>query len=179
MTRFNEPFTRALQGEGGPNRPMCLVAPREHVSPYRELAILTRPASVREGTPGHALITLNTAGSGEEGWGYYPDGLLDELEPNRLTELGRYTRVVVVRNLTEDQYAAIRATVSEWRESPERYKIGLRDCTGFVTQVMRAAGLREQDRSTLWPDTVGSDLERHYGTGGVRCLVGPPGGATF
>lgn len=134
---------------------------------YRELGILTRPARLNPISPGHAMITISSAGVGEEAWGLNPSGVTNEFEKGNL---GDYNRVAIVP-ITESQYQSIKERIKFWQG--QSYFLILRDCTSFVHDVLTHAGLNPPSDS-LWPSNLGRSVERQYGTGGVRCIsIGP------
>lgn len=130
---------------------------------YRELVIMTRPAVVSQGTPGHAMIAVSTAGQGEEAWGFYPDGVQDEIVKGGW---GRYTRSAVVV-ISEQQYRALRAEIDRWQG--QAYIMVIRDCTDFALAVLRAARIPIPPDSA-WPDNLGADIQALHGRAGGRCL---------
>ena len=136
-------------------------------APYRELVVMTRPASILDRTPGHAMIAVSTAGIGEEAWGFYPDGVRDELLEGGW---GRYNRSSVVA-ISEGQYNALKSEIAKWAK--KGYVIALRDCTDFALAVMRAAKIPVPGDSA-WPDSLGKDIEALNGKGGGRCLDARP-----
>lgn len=130
---------------------------------YRELVIMTRPAVMSQGTPGHAMIAISTAGRGEEAWGFYPDGVRDELA---VGGWGRYSRSSVVQ-ISEVQYQDLKTEIAGWRR--KSYVFAVRDCTDFALALMRAAKIRTP-RDSAWPDNLGKDIQALHGRAGGRCL---------
>lgn len=137
----------------------------EATSHYRELGILSRPASIFSLTPGHVMVTISSPGRGEEAFGFYPDGVRDEFTQ---APLGTYTTVAVVR-IDEAQYRAIKQRIEDWRDTG--YVLGIRDCTDFVGSVLESARLAPV-ADAIWPATYGERSEQVFGRGGVRCLIG-------
>ncbi len=136
-------------------------------TPYRELVVMTRPASILNLTPGHAMIAVSTAGVGEEAWGFYPDGVRDEI---LVGGWGRYNRSSVV-TISDGQYKALKLEIEKWRK--KGYIIAIRDCTDFALAVMKAAKIPVPGDSA-WPDNLGNDIEALNGKGGGRCLDARP-----
>lgn len=130
---------------------------------YRELVIMTRPAVLSQGTPGHAMISVATAGRGEEAWGFYGDGIRDEVNEGGW---GRYSRSSVVK-ISEAQYQKLTLEVAAWRR--KSYVFTIRDCTNFALALMTAAKIPTPSDSA-WPDTLGKDVEALHGRAGGRCL---------
>lgn len=158
---------------------MCLPeqSPRPHKreEPFAELAIMSRPSDLANGSPGHILAAISVAGKGEEAWGYYESGVLDEfieaepVEGHKNYSLSDYNRVVVIP-LSEDQHRKIDA----WRrdfDSNGSYSKFTRNCTDFVREVVNLAG--HEAPSSVFPDSLGRELEKNLGIGGVRCLGAP------
>lgn len=128
--------------------------------PY-QIYVLTRPC---EGwcvkTPGHALIALSRNGCDMaecclEAWGFYPEGVVDELGND---DFYVYDRSVAFP-ITDTQRQLVEAEVARWRS--ETYILGIRDCTDFVVAVLAAAGIRIVDK--LFPGDFGAGLELQFG----------------
>jgi len=130
---------------------------------YRELVVMTRPAVFSQKTPGHAMIAISTAGAGEEAWGFYPDGIRDEIVQGGW---GRYTRSSLVP-ISDSQYRALKREIEAWRN--KSYLIAIRDCTDFALALLRAAKIAIPSDSA-WPDNLGKDIEALHGRAGGRCL---------
>ncbi len=136
-------------------------------NPYRELVIMTRPINFIERTPGHAMIAVSTAGGGVEAWGFYPTGVEDEILKGGWY---RYNRSSVVP-INETQYIALKLEIEKWKK--KTYVIAMQDCTDFVIAVMTAAKIPTPNDS-LWPGSMGADVEALNGKGGGRCLDARP-----
>lgn len=140
--------------------------------PYRELAVMTRPLALSQGTPGHAMIAVSTAGQGEEAWGFYTDGVRDEI-----LEGGwhRYNTSSVIP-ISDAQYQALKAELKKWDKKQgggKTYILTMRDCTDFALSVMKAAKI-PTPADSLWPGNLGDDLTKLHGTQGGRCLDARP-----
>lgn len=130
---------------------------------YRELVFMTRPAGLRDRTPGHAMVAVSSAGVGEEAWGFYPDGVRDEIAVGGWQ---RYTASSVIP-INAQQYAALKAEISLWRN--KAYVLGFRDCTDFALSVCEKAGIRIPSDS-LFPGNVGAAFMKMHGESWGQCL---------
>lgn len=130
----------------------------------RELVIMTRPAALGDFTPGHAMIAVSTAGVGEEAWGFYPDGVKDEIG---IGGWERYNHSTVV-DINPVQYVALKGAIEQWRN--RSYILVYRDCTDFVISVCRQAGITVP-RDALWPSNVGKRFVKLHGEGWGQCLA--------
>lgn len=130
---------------------------------YRELVVMTRPAVVRELTPGHAMIAISSAGIGEEAWGFYKNGIRDEIFEGGWH---RYTRSTVIE-INDTQYAALKAEIATWKSA--KYWLGYRDCTDFALAVCQKAGIRVPADS-LFPGNLGDAFIKLHGESWGRCL---------
>jgi hypothetical protein len=124
---------------------------------------MTRPLNLSERTPGHAMIAVSTAGAGEEAWGFYPNGVQDEVLKGGWH---RYNTSSVIP-ISQAQYVALKNEIGVWKK--KRYVIGVADCTDFALSVMSAAKIPIPSDS-LWPGNLGEDMDALHGSSGGRCL---------
>ncbi len=137
--------------------------------PY-QLIVLTRPACAKTIKPGHAMIAIGDNRYPEykkarclEAWGFYPDGIRDELAQDNLH---LYTRSVVIP-ITSEQYRKIRKAVEDWKLTDPNWILGFRDCTDFVQKMLASIGIHIEDY--LWPDNFGLSLESRFGSKWGHC----------
>jgi hypothetical protein len=109
------------------------------------------------------MISVATAGQGEEAWGFYPDGIKDEVIAGGWV---RYSRSSVV-TISDAQYQMLKLEVAAWKK--KSYVFAIRDCTDFALALMRAANIPTPSDSA-WPDNLGKDVEAMHGRAGGRCL---------
>ena len=109
------------------------------------------------------MIAVSTAGVGEEAWGFYPNGIHDEILEGGW---GRYTRSSVV-SISSLQYRRLKAEITAWKT--KSYLIAVRDCTDFALALMRAAQIPTPSDSA-WPDNLGKDIQTMHGRAGGQCL---------
>ena len=133
----------------------------------RELVIMSRPAKLKERTPGHIMVAVSTPGGKVEAWGFYPNGVRDEVVEGKWH---RYTRSTVIQ-INERQYRALKAAIGRWRKTLDKeYTLALLDCTSFVWFVVRAAGVGVPE-DQAWPDDLGNEFMKMHGESWGRCLA--------
>jgi hypothetical protein len=116
-------------------------------------------------TPGHIMIVLAIAGMGEKAWGFYPEGIKDEIA---VGGWHRYTSSTVLR-LQECQYRLLLKAIDEYK-TKNSYSLFGTNCRHFVVTVLRQAGI-EVKEETLWPNDQGKQYMKMYGESWGRCLA--------
>ena len=122
------------------------------------------------------MITVSRPGKDEKAYGFYRDDSIKAFAEGACTGnvcdefqvggLGRYDRMA---SITVDQktYDNLMEQIERWKSV--QYENLTRDCTDFVTDVLRESGL-SVPKDRLWPQDLGADYEGSFGRGGGRCL---------
>ena len=126
-----------------------------------ELAIMSRPA-LDGATAGHIMIAVAIAGLGEKAWGFYPDGIKDEII---VGGWHRYTSSTVIR-LSESQYLLLLIAIGDFKK---KYSLFSNNCIKFVVTVLGQAHIKV-DEEKLWPNDQGKQFMKQYGEQWGRCL---------
>jgi len=133
-------------------------------SPRTELVVMSRPA-MQGITLGHIMIAVSRAGEGEQAWGFYPDGVKDEILAGGWH---RYTSSTVIQ-LNEGQYKSLLAAINNYRSS-KKYELLTSNCKHFVITVLMHAGIQVPE-DTLFPNDQGKAFMKMYGEGWGSCLA--------
>lgn len=134
------------------------------VNPRIELVVMSRPA-LDGFTPGHIMLATAVAGVGEKAWGFYPDGVKDEIV------VGGWHRYVssVVIPIDAKQYAHLLQTVERYRKT-KKYQLLGTNCRHFVMTMLSEIGI-DVPVDTLWPNDQGKQFMKKYGERWGQCLA--------
>lgn len=128
-----------------------------------ELAIMSRPA-LDGFTPGHIMLAIASSGIGEEAWGFYPEGVKDEVQVGGWQ---RYTSSTVMP-ISYAQYQHLKKAIENYKKT-NTYQLFGTNCRHFVVTVLREVGIAMEEE-TLWPNDQGKQYVRMYGEGWGQCL---------
>jgi len=129
-----------------------------------ELVVMSRPA-VDGFTPGHIMLATSVAGVGEQAWGFYPEGVKDEIIQGGWQ---RYTNSVVIP-ITQAQYSQLLLTIENYKKS-NSYGLFGTNCRHFVMTVLRAIDVQVPE-DKLWPNDQGKQFVKMYGEKWGQCLA--------
>ena len=109
-------------------------------------------------TAGHAFVGFSSGGVYiEEAWGYYPAGLMNDMDGVRQASVRR------AFNVTEAQWTRARNMLEAWRANPDLYILGGQDCINFAYSIARAIGLVHDtflSNFSLLPTTCVNSIRR-------------------
>ena len=133
-------------------------------NPAIEVAVMSRPAL--DGlTPGHIMVAVAIAGVGEQAWGFYPEGIKDEI---LVGGWQRYTSSSVIR-ISSAQYLLLLQAIDDYKKKNSYHLFGT-NCRDFVVTVLKQAGITV-DSQTLWPNDQGKQYMKKYGESWGQCLA--------
>ena len=130
-----------------------------------ELVVMSRPALDGHVTPGHIMVAVSIAGVGEQAWGFYPDGVKNEIIKGGWN---RYTSSVVIP-INSVQYRALVKAIDQYA-AKNTYSLMSTNCRDFVMTVLRSAGIKVP-ADKLWPNDEGKQFMKLYGEGWGSCLA--------
>ena len=133
-------------------------------APRIELVVMSRPA-LDGFTPGHIMLATSVAGVGEQAWGFYSEGVKDEIVVGGWQ---RYTNSIVIE-ITQAQYAQLLQSIEQYKRATTYSLLGT-NCRHFVMTLLRSIGVNVPE-DTLWPNDEGKQLVKMYGESWGRCLA--------
>jgi hypothetical protein len=134
-------------------------------APRIELVVMSRPA-LDGFTPGHIMVAVSHSKKGEQAWGFYPDGVQDEII---MGGWQRYTRSSVIK-INEMEYYQLLAAIEKFKKTNE-YNLFRNNCISFVNAVLKRAGI-DVPEQTFWPDSQGKQYIKKHGEAWGKCLSG-------
>jgi hypothetical protein len=134
-------------------------------NPRIELSVISRPALKGGTTPGHIMVAVAIAGVGEQAWGFYRDGIQDEIAKGGWI---RYTSSTVIQ-ITGGQYRTLVQAIETYRKQ-HKYGLLTTNCRHFVSTVLQQSGIEVPEKH-LWPNDEGKAFMKMYGEGWGSCLA--------
>lgn len=128
-----------------------------------ELVVMSRPA-LQGLTPGHIMLAVSVPGGGEQAWGFYPDGIKDEI---RTGGWHRYTSSVVIP-ISAAQHRQLLQSIASYRRTHD-YKLLSTNCRHFVVSMLLSLGI-QVGQHQLWPNDQGKLLMKQHGERWGSCL---------
>lgn len=132
--------------------------------PEIELVVMSRPAG--DGvTPGHIMLATAVAGVGEKAWGFYSEGVKDEIVKGGWH---RYTNSVVI-SISQSQYMQLVQAIEAYKKT-NTYHLTSTNCIHFVRTMLQSIGVKVP-ADQLWPNDEGKQFVKMYGERWGQCLA--------